>query len=219
MRRPIVIVIALLANVGATRSASAQVRVFPVAPIGPAVAPAPGSAASPSPAERLWSQIALFFARGDASGNAGDSLLGEDGSTGPLRAGLLAEAPVASLSDPGCRAQADASGGATAAGPGGFVLRQRRLELVPRLTLTGFSRTGCVFDSVGGAGVSYAVPLKTNLSLVLAAGAMMMPQKNGRGPQTPVAGQVRVDLVMRRPQGHWTSMGVSNRQVSVAGSF
>lgn len=209
----------ILAGLTVSGTASAQVRVFPVDPTGPAVAPVTVSVASRTPAERLWSEIALFFARGDATGNAGDSLLGEDGSTGPLRAGLLAEAPVASLADPGCRAQADAAGGATAAAPGGFLMRQRRLELVPRLTLTGFSRTGCAFDSVGGAGVAYTVPLKTNLSLVIAAGAMMMPQKNGRGPDTPVTGQVRVDLVMRRPQGHWTSVGVSNRQVSVAGSF
>jgi hypothetical protein len=206
-------------GVVAPGAAEAQVRVFPVDPTGPAIAPVTVSAARRTAAERLWSDLALFFARGDASGNLADSAGAEDASSGPLRAGMYAEAGVASLSDPACRAQADASGGATAASAGGFTMRQRRIELVPHLTLVGFSRTGCVFDSVGGGGVAYTLPLKTNLSLVIAAGWMMMPQKNGRGPELPVTNQVRMDLVFRRPQGHWSAVGVSNRQVSFSGTF
>lgn len=190
-------------------TAHAQAQIF--APPTTITLPAPVTPRSAIAAR--WPAAWFFFGGiGDASGDAG-AIEGLDAG-GPLRLGLMAESPWIGTGDPAC-ASAD---GATAAAPTIPTERARQIELVPRLTLSTFSRFGCARDGVIGGGMAYTVPLKKGVSLVLSGGFVHMPQL-APGHFVPPASQVRADLVFQRSEKRWTAIGIGTRGFWVSGTF
>ena len=167
----------------------------PVAPV--AAAPPPASTVDPPSGPPRFQPFVL----GDASG-AGPWGLPAAFVLEQLRLGLTSEAPLSRL-DPGCSESAEA-----ATGGGGFsVQRARALQLVPHLTLAGFSRTGCLSAGVGVA-VVYTAQLRKDMSVALSAGSFRLPHGAPDGTAVTVS-QVRADLVLPRPHGRAYSVGVS----------
>jgi len=162
-----------------------------------AAAPTPASTVDPPSGPPRFQPFVL----GDASG-AGAWGLPAAFVLEQLRFGLMSEAPL-SRSDPGCNESAEA-----ATGGGGFpVQRARALQLVPHLTLAGFSRTGCLSAGIGVA-VVYTAQLRQDVSVSLSGGSFRLPQGGPQGNAVTVS-QVRADLVFPRPQGRAYSLGVT----------
>lgn len=119
------------------------------------------------------------------------------GTVFPSTAGVLGE---------DCASSAEASGNSSSGFP---VQHTASIALVPSLTLHGFSRLGCSLDAAIGGALSYAVPLRSNLSLDLSAGILSQPQSL---TGTRVRTEARVDLVALPRAGNAFSIGVTERR-------
>jgi hypothetical protein len=128
--------------------------------------------------------------RGDATGSGA----GFDPHIEPLRLGLFDDIPPSG--DPSCGHVPQ------------FAYYNTTLHLVPRLTLAGFSRVGCMMDGAAGVGLVYAVPVRKNIDLALSLGRLWGPHS---GPNGTAVSSTRAsaDIVFRREGGRSLSVGIS----------
>ena len=145
---------------------------------------------------------------------------GEPTGDASLLSGYLASMPVRlSLEGsffpedrgfPNCETREEAAGNAL--GGGIPVQHVASIRLVPNLVLSGFTRVGCPIDAGIGGALSYAIPLRPSMWLVLSAGAFGTPAF----PQTLELQRSRstVDavgtshLMWQAPSGRAFSLGV-----------
>jgi hypothetical protein len=139
---------------------------------------------------------------GDATGAAAPPQLVLE----PIRSDLIGMTRPAHR-EPGCAEAAPSTGSATAATSGHPLQHVVALELVPRLTLFGFSRAGCALESSAGAALVYAAPIRRNIFLTGSAGILHLPH-NGPGGSNVRHWQLRGDVVFVRPEGRSYSVGV-----------
>ena len=172
--------------------------IAPAPPVAPVVAASPpASTVDPPSGPPRFQPLVLGDASGPGAWGSPAAFALEQ-----LRLGLMSEAPLSRF-DPGCNESTE-----SATGGGGFaVQRARALQLVPHLTLAGFSRTGCLSAGIGAA-VVYTAELRKDVSLALSAGSFLLPHGGPEGTPVTVS-QVRADLVLPRPQGRAYSVGVS----------
>lgn len=88
----------------------------------------------------------------------------------------MAFAPPIGMNIPGCNDSAEQSGTATGAVTGFATQRAFAFELVPQLTLLGFSRLGCPVDALVGGGLVYAKPISKTISLSFSGGVIYRPR-------------------------------------------
>lgn len=117
----------------------------------------------------------------------------------PLRLSLIFDVSPESRIDPGCASLEEPSGNTKSGFP---IQRYTFLPLAPRLVLHGFSSAGCPVDAGAGVGLTYAMPLKTDLWLVPSAGFYSLPR---RGITTSTA---RIDVVKASADGRSLNVGV-----------
>jgi hypothetical protein len=146
---------------------------------------------------------------GDATGGPG-----YDPYLEPLRLGLLEDVPPSG--DPSCRQTPEAM---TASAPNVPTYYGTTLRLVPRLTLAGFSRVGCVMDGAVGGGLVYALPVRRNIDLALSAGYLFAPHAGPNGTPVSSGAHVRADLVFKRADGRSFNLGIRNRHLTFGGIF
>ncbi|MBX3187149.1 MAG: hypothetical protein KF819_09045 [Labilithrix sp.] len=138
---------------------------------------------------------------GDASGTPGAT----EAILEPIRVGLVSMTrPI--VREPGCDA-VESAGSATATSAGHARQYASAIQLVPRLTLFGFSRAGCPLESSIGAAAVYAVPVRRDIFLTGSAGLLYLPH-NGPGGSGVRRMQLRGDVVFTRPGGRSISVGV-----------
>jgi hypothetical protein len=177
-----------------------------------------------------WGRPRVTWLRpGDATGLPADPAGTDELAIEPLRLALLGGHPEVSGAGawcPGASLEANAGyGSLRSMSAFGANLLGGRSRHAPRLTLFGFSRSGCALDGAVGGGVTLAVPIRRGLSFVASAGAIYLPatvpgaSSPGGGPAT--SGRIRADLVFPRPEGRSLSVGVDSRLrgVSFGGIF
>jgi hypothetical protein len=132
----------------------------------------------------------------------------------PLRLSLTSD-PLIGRAFPGCQEQAEMSGNTLH----GFMLnRSLAMPFAPRLTLVGFSQTGCQMDAATGAGFVSSTLIRKDVWLTASAGAMLFPHGAG-GTKESVKTDARVDLLWKDAPGRSFSVGVGLRGVRVGGVF
>jgi hypothetical protein len=166
-------------------------------------APAQTSTASAPPATR-----------GDAA------VLSGDRASMPIRLSLEGSVfPHASLF-PNCESREDGAGNSV----GGIPLRRyASMRLTPRLVLSGFTQLGCPIDGGLGLALTYAVPLRESMWLVLGAGMYAAPGQTPlfggtasslyralRSEPSAVGMAGKADLVWQSKGGHPLSLGVES---------
>ena len=162
-------------------------------------------------------RVTYLFGQGDANGAAGDSHV-PSFVLDPIRLGLLAGAVPFGAADPACGGSIEATGTATAAS-GGFAMQHAAaLQLVPRLTLAGFTRGGCSIDAAMGGALVYAAPIRKDIWFVASAGILKLPHAGPVGTSVTTS-QFRADLVFARPAGRSLAVGLSNRGISFGGTL
>jgi hypothetical protein len=188
------------AIIGASGPARAQVVALPV--VTPLVGPP---------------QVAWLGPAGDASGASGSALT-PSFVLEPLRMALTGTAVPTGRFEPGCGEHVEATGTATAGVPGFAMQHATSLQLVPKLTLFGFSRGGCAIDAGVGGGVAYATLLRKDIWLVASAGILHLPHA-GPGGASITRFDVRADVVFARPKGRSYTVGVGTRGVTFGGTL
>jgi hypothetical protein len=147
------------------------------------------------------------FGNGDANGTAG-SFGVPSFVFAPLRLSLYGDAPEIGHADPACT-QVESAG----------MQHATAMRLVPRLVLTGFSRSSCALDAGVGGGLVYATPIAPKVWLVAAAGILHLPHYDAGKPVTKY--QLRGDVVFDRGGGRSISVGIGQHHgspmVSVGG--
>lgn len=92
----------------------------------------------------------------------------------------------------------------------------------PKLTLFGFSRSGCTLDGALGGGVTLTLPIRRNVFFVGSGGAIFLPVTGPRGASASDQA-VRGDLVIRGANGTSVNVGVGMTrgvpQVSIGSIF
>lgn len=146
----------------------------------------------------------LVQPRGDLPGPSPDA------ATEALRLGLFGDAPP--TGDPSC----SPVGAATAATPGFAPTITTSIRLVPRLTLVGFGRGGCVLDGASAGGLVYMMPIKRNIDLALSAGMVYAPHAGPNGTAIRRK-QLRADFVFKRKDGGAFTLGIGTRGITVGG--
>lgn len=162
---------------------------------------------------------------GDASGSGGTTVAPP--ALEALRLAMLDHAPPIGPAFGGamCGNAPETAGVAT--GAAGFgTQRAAAVALVPRLTLFGFSRTGCAVDSALGAGLVYEQPIAQNVSFTFGLGALYQPlgvilPSQEAQLQNRVQPSARVAVVVKRPGGraYWVGLDVLRPSVSFGGIF
>jgi hypothetical protein len=133
----------------------------------------------------------------------------------PLRLSLVNEHFPLANAFPGCAEKAEMSGNTLH----GFPLnRTFAMQLVPSLTLVGFSQTACQMDAGTGAGFVSSTMLKKDVWLAASAGVMLFPHGDG-GTRAAVKSDARVDVIWKDLPGRSFSVGVGLRGVRVGGVF
>ena len=161
-------------------------------------------------------QVQWLSEPGDGNGAAGDTRLPPSFVFEPIRLSLMGQdVPRGSL-DTGC-SESSGAGTATAATSGFARNRATAFMLVPRLTLAGFSRAGCL-DSAAGGALVYARPIVKDIWVVASAGFLHLPHA-GPGGSSVTRSDVRADVVFARPNGRSYAVGVGARGVSFGGTF
>jgi hypothetical protein len=150
-----------------------------------------------------------------------DDGLGEPGALPPvstftplrlsLSQGLF---PVGNMIS-GCSSREDASGNSINGFP---IERYSYLRLIPRLTLHGFSSSGCAADAGLGGGLTYAMPLGKKLWLVSSVGLYGLPPIDS-ALSAVVSASARVDIVKQLPAGHVLTFGMGTRNRTGAALF
>jgi len=172
----------------------------PDPPQGPGVAMMP-------PLTRL--QLTPLF--GEPTGPAGS--LAPPIAVLPLRLSLFGDVfPYGHLM-PGdaCGSSEGAAGNSFA----GFAAqRQAYLPLASRFTFHAFSRAGCPLDSVGGAGLTYALPLPKDMWLVASAGLATQQLSSGRGV---LRNDARLDFVIDGSSKRPFAVGIGRRGLTFSG--
>jgi hypothetical protein len=102
--------------------------------------------------------------------------------------------------------------------------RETAIRLTPRLTLVGFSQSGCPLDAGMGGGLVYAVPVHKNVWLAASAGAFMTPNfdlgARGIAASLPkVKSELRIDAIVRRKNGDPWTIGLGTRGLRFGGLF
>lgn len=162
--------------------------------------------------------VTWIFAQGDANGARGDTLGPSSIIFEPIRLALQGSSVPGGHADPGCRDNNESTGSATASGPGYPMQHAAALQLVPKLTLVGFSRGGCQLDAGIGGALVYATPIRKDIWFVASAGIFHLPHAGpGGAPATKL--DARVDLVLARPQGRSYAVGVGTRGVTFGGTL
>jgi hypothetical protein len=187
------------------RAARAQSTPTPASavPVTPAGVPMVGPMLGPP-------RVTWLFTQGDANGGRGDALGAGSLLFEPIRLQMLGSAGPSGGGDPACRDNTVESTGTATAGVPGFAMQHAAaLQLVPKLTLFGFSRGGCPNTAAGGA-VVFAQPIRKDVSFVAGAGILHLPHP-GLGAPAVTSGQAHMDLVLARPQGRSYSVGVGVR--------
>jgi hypothetical protein len=133
----------------------------------------------------------------------------------PLRLSLTGDAIPLAHAFPGCAEKAEMSGNTLH----GFTLnRSFAMQLVPSLTLVGFSQTACQMDAAVGTGFVTSTRLRKDVWLAASAGAMIFPHGDG-GTRASVKSDARVDVIWKDLPGRSFSVGVGLRGVRVGGVF
>jgi len=201
---------AACAVLGAAGGAQAQTTPTPASAIPVTAAGIPIVGPMLGPPRVTW-----LFSQGDANGTAGDSHVPQF-VLDPIRLGLLGDAVPQGQGDLGCRDANEATGSATASN-GGFAMQHAAaFQLVPRLTLAGFARGGCAFDTGIGASVVYATPIRKDIWFAASAGILNLPHA-GPGGTTVIRTQLRADVIFARPQGRSYAVGVSTKGLTFGG--
>jgi hypothetical protein len=183
--------------------------------------------AAPAVAQSPQATAAGLEPSRDLGGDEGD--LSGFRASAPLRLSL--EGSVSPVGDglPNCASQDDVGNSV-----GGIpVQRYLQWRLTPRLALSGFSQGGCPIDGGIGAIMTYAVPLRRSLHLVLGAGVYAVPghvplvfgqqaspaqllgslasaATRGLKLDSPVKSAARIDVVWSAKSGRPFSLGVES---------
>jgi len=168
--------------------------------------PGPGVAMMP-PLTRL--QLTPLF--GEPTGPGGS--LAPPIAVLPLRLSLFGDVfPYGHLM-PGdaCGASEVAAGNSFA---GFAVQRQAYLPLASRFTFHAFSRAGCALDAVGGAGLTYALPLPKDMWLVASAGMTTQQVSSGR---SVLRNDARLDFVIDGSSKRPFAVGIGRRGLTFSG--
>jgi hypothetical protein len=141
--------------------------------------------------------------------------LPEAAAMAPLRMGLVSDVWPMAHAFPGCSDGADA---AASTRSGFMVERAAAMRIVPRLTLVGFSRTGCAMDAAVGGGLVYARPLTKTTWLVASGGGVLLPHGSPTTQALPRV-DLRADVVIKGEADRTWSVGVGLRGVRFGGFF
>jgi hypothetical protein len=151
----------------------------------------------------------------------------------PIRLSLEGSVPQWARMFPNCASREDSVGNSVGGIP---VQHYAEIRILPRLVLSGFTQLGCPIDAGIGGALTYAVPLRSSLSLVFAAGLYTAPAQlplfggagsaltqGLRGTISPVSAAARTDLVWKvgtHPY-HFSveSFGPGRQQLSFGGGF
>jgi hypothetical protein len=187
--------------VSVPRTARAQVQM-----VGPAI----------GPPRVTW--LATPGVPGDSNGASGDSRVPAF-VLDPIRLALLGTAVPHSGNVAGGCGDSIESTGIVTAGASGFALQHAAaIQLVPRLTLSGFARGGCAIDAAMGGALVYATPLAKNIFLVGSAGILHLPHA-GPGGASITRADIRADVVFARPGGRSYAVGIGTRGISFGGTL
>jgi hypothetical protein len=88
----------------------------------------------------------------------------------------------------------------------------------PGLTLFGFSQWGCGAEPSVVVGLTYAIPIKKNVSLQLSWAAFFVPYVATKNGPEAVSG-IRADLVVDQGKGRFTRVSVTPLSVSYGRVF
>jgi hypothetical protein len=158
----------------------------------------------------------VWLSPGDASGAAGNAGHAPSFVLDPIRLALFGDAVPLGSSDPACSGSPEATGTATAATGGFASQRTAAFQLVPHLTLVGFSRGGCGLDAAAGGAVVFAMPIRKDVWFAASAGILTLPHAGPMG--SPVVNRhFRADVVFAQPDGRSLSVGVSKRGLTFGG--
>jgi hypothetical protein len=164
-------------------------------------------------------KVTWIFTQGDANGGRGDTLGPGSIIFEPIRLALLGAAVPGGAGDPECRDNGVESAGTATAGVPGFPAQHAAaLQLIPKLTLFGFSRGGCQRDAGAGGALVYATPIRKDIWFVASAGILHLPHA-GPGGAPVTKGHARMDLLFARPKGHSYAVGIGTRGVTLGGSL
>jgi hypothetical protein len=163
--------------------------------------------------------VTWLFTQGDANGGRGDTLGPGSIIFEPIRLALLGSAVPGAAGDPECRdSGAESAGTATAGVPRFASQHAAAFQLVPKLTLLGFSRGGCQRDAAAGGALVYATPIRKDIWFVASAGILHLPHA-GAGGAPVTNGQARMDLMFARPKGRSYAVGIGTRGVTFGGTL
>jgi hypothetical protein len=162
-------------------------------------------------------RVTWLFGQGDANGGRGDTLGPGSIIFEPIRLSLLALAPPVGAADPACAGSVESTGTATAGVPGFAMQHAAAVQMIPKLTLYGFSRGGCQLDAAAGGALVYATPIRKDIWFVASAGILHLPHAAAGRPVT--TGQARMDLLFARPKGHSYSVGIGTRGITFGGTL
>jgi hypothetical protein len=164
-------------------------------------------------------RVVLMKTPGDASGSSSDPRV-PSFVLDPIRMALWGTAVPRPRGDPTCGgSEGFEESGLLEIGPKGLALRRASdIQLIPRLTLSGFSRGGCASDSGVGGALVYAIPISTNIFLAASLGVLHLPHA---GPNATSVTNVdaRVDLHIRRPSGRSYAVGIGTRGLTFGGTL
>jgi hypothetical protein len=155
-----------------------------------------------------------FGRPGDTSGSSGHADRMGELAIEPLRLTLFGSHPPMPFNTPGCSDQLAEMRTGSGGSP---ILKTFATNLIggpssswktPRLTLFGFSRTGCTFDGAAGGGASFIVPIRNDIFFAAGGGAIFLPATSTGSPSGSTA--IRADVVFARPGGHSFSIGVGS---------
>jgi hypothetical protein len=196
----------------AATPASAQSTPTPASavPLTPSGVPMVGPTLGPP-------RVTWLFTQGDANGGRGDTLGPSSTIFEPIRLALLTVPK--GFSEPGCK---DSAAGAASASSPGFAMQHAAglpLQLVPKLTLFGFSREGCQLDAGIGGALVYATPVAKDITFVASTGIFHLPHGGPNGTSMTTAEHARIDLVLTRPKGRSYSVGIGQGSNTLSGTI
>jgi hypothetical protein len=164
-------------------------------------------------------RVVVMKTPGDASGGSSDPRV-PSYVLDPIRMALWGTAVPRPRGEPTCGGSEEfEESGLIEIGPRGPALRRvSNIQLIPRLTLSGFSRGGCASDTGVGGALVYAIPISSNVFLAASLGVLHLPHA---GPNASSVTNVdaRLDLHVRRPGGHSYAVGIGTRGLTFGGAL